>query len=113
MYRPGRKARLGPYRVIAARLPADMARKIRTYAAQKGVTLQSIIKEALELWLKVNFDVNHGVQSTASVASPAIRALPVTAEMRQDAGLAAPVTDLLAIDVARHSVAGSGTAFTD
>lgn len=90
----------GNRRIVAAKLPAEHARALRTYAAANGVPLQSILKALVADWVKVNQEINRHHAGTVAATAPLV-VIPTTHQSRENTGRNETVATLQKIDASR------------
>jgi hypothetical protein len=113
---PRYAARTGPFRVVAANLPAEHARALRAYCARENVPIQAVLKALVADWLKINGAINaqdKPQQAAAAPRSVPMVPLPVMQETRQNTGRNEPVQVLQKIDATRNAAKKTGRTFTD
>jgi hypothetical protein len=113
---PRYAARTGPYRVVAANLPAEHARALRSYCARESIPIQAVLKALVAEWLAVNAPVN--APQVAAARQPErsaepYAAIPQSAKKRENTGRNEPIATLQKIDAERSAAKKTGRAFTD
>jgi hypothetical protein len=102
------RPRLGAFRVCAAKLPPETARKLRAYAIGNGVTISSVITGLVTEFLKVNQGLNL-VQTQRDAPTDAVLPMPVLAGQSEKTARNAAIPGLKAIDAARKATRDAGT----
>jgi hypothetical protein len=110
---PRNYARVGAYRVVAAKLPKDHALFLRQYSARTDTPINRILGALVADWVKLNQPINYQASPAPSASPVAVPSIPQTKRPREDTGRSEPAATLQAIDVAREEAKESGDTFAD